>query len=140
MQNIFSASVNAVTTANASSWTRWVIAVLLSSLTALPLTASEQDPEIEEVVLTGTLNSLAGENVGSIFGFNKSIVETRRSASTISEEMIDCFNISDIDELVVVTPGSFTQSFFCVAWALDGRGTSGGKYFRGMRRVDKSGN
>ena len=73
MQNILSASANAVTTAAASSWTRWVIAALLSSLTALPLTASAQDPEIEEVVVTGTLNSLPGENVDSIFGFNKSI-------------------------------------------------------------------
>ena len=140
MQNIFSASVNAVTTANASSWTRWVIAALLSSLTALPLTASAQDPEIEEVVVTGTLNSLPGENVDSIFGFNKSIVETPRSASTISEEMMDRFNMSDIDELVVVTPGSFTQSFFGVAGALDVRGTPGETYFRGMRRLDNPGN
>ena len=49
------------------------------------------------------LNSLPGENVDSI-SFNKSIVETPRSASTISEEMMDRFNMSDIDELVVVTP------------------------------------
>ena len=112
MQNIFSAKVEIPSTVNALSWTGWAIAALVSSLSTLPFTASAQDPEMEEVIVTGTLNSLPGENVDSIFGFNKSIVETPRSASTISEEMMDRFNMSDIDELVVVTPGSFTQSFF----------------------------
>ncbi|GIR82739.1 MAG: hypothetical protein CM15mP84_04870 [Cellvibrionales bacterium] len=122
MQNIPSARARLTSTVNALSSAGWALIALLFSLTGLPLTASAQDPEMEEVVVTGTLNSLPGENVDSIFGFNKSIVETPRSASTISEEMMDRFNMSDIDELVVVTPGSFTQSFFGVAGALDVRG------------------
>ena len=43
------------------------------------------DEVIEEVVVTGDLNSLPGEDVKSIFGFNKSILETPRSVSTIRE-------------------------------------------------------
>jgi iron complex outermembrane receptor protein len=98
------------------------------------------DEVIEEVVVTGDLNSLPGEDVKSIFGFNKSILETPRSVSTISEELMDRMNMQDIDELITVSPGSFTQSFFGVAGGLDVRGTPGETYFRGVRRLDNPGN
>lgn len=96
--------------------------------------------EMEEIVVKGDLGSLPGENVQSVFGFNKSILETPRSASTISEEMMERFNMQDIDELIAVAPGSFTQSFFGVAGGLDVRGTPGETYFRGVRRLDNPGN
>ena len=95
---------------------------------------------MEEIVVKGDLGSLPGENVKSVFGFNKSILETPRSVSTISEEMMERFNMSDIDELVAVAPGTFTQSFFGVAGGLDVRGTPGETYFRGVRRLDNPGN
>ena len=50
------------------------------------------------------------------------------------------FNMRDIDELIAVAPGSFTQSFFGVAGSLDVRGTPGETYFRGVRRLDNPGN
>ncbi len=96
--------------------------------------------DIEEIVVTGDLNSLPGEAVDSVFGVNKSILETPRSASTISEEMMDRFLMNDIDELILVAPGTFTQSFFGVAGTLDVRGTPGETYFRGVRRLDNPGN
>jgi len=95
---------------------------------------------MEEVVVKGDLGSLPGERVESVFGFEKSIIDTPRSASTISEEMMDRFNMQDIDELVALAPGTFTQSFFGVAGSLDVRGTAGETYFRGIRRLDNPGN
>ena len=53
---------------------------------------------------------------------------------------MDRMNMQDIDELVTVSPGSFTQSFFGVAGGLDVRGTPGETYFRGIRRLDNPGN
>ncbi len=44
--------------------------------------------EMEEIVVKGSLGSLPGENVDAIFGFNKSILNTPRSASTIGEGVI----------------------------------------------------
>ena len=96
--------------------------------------------EMEEIVVKGDLGSLPGENVQSVFGFNKSVMETPRSVSTISEEMMERFSMYDIDELIALAPGSFTQSFFGVAGALDVRGTPGETYFRGVRRLDNPGN
>ena len=98
------------------------------------------DHTIEEIVVTGDLGSMPGSDMRSIFGFDKSILETPRSASSISDEMMSRFIISDINELIALAPGSFTQSFFGRAGVLDIRGTPGETYFRGMRRLDNPGN
>ena len=49
--------------------------------------------EMEEIVVKGDLGSLPGERVESVFGFEKSILETPRSASTVSEEMLSLIHI-----------------------------------------------
>ena len=106
--------------------------------------AAEQeraDPNaIEEIVVVGDLGSMPGEDVQTVFGFGKSLLDTPRSVSTVTDEMIDRFNMRDIDELIALAPGSFTQSFFGVAGSLDIRGTPGETYFRGVRRLDNPGN
>ena len=95
---------------------------------------------IEEIVVVGDLGSLPGDAVKTVFGFGRSLLETPRSVSTVSAEMMDRFNMRDIDELIALAPGSFTQSFFGVAGSLDIRGTPGETYFRGVRRLDNPGN
>ncbi|MDP3294293.1 MAG: TonB-dependent receptor plug domain-containing protein [Nevskia sp.] len=86
------------------------------------------------------VNILNNEKVDSVFGFDKSIKDTPRSITSISKETLDKLNINNIDDLVVLSPGSFTQSFFGVAGSLDLRGTPGETYFRGVRRIDNPGN
>ena len=95
---------------------------------------------IEEIVVVGDLGSLPGDAVETVFGFDRSLLETPRSVSTVSAEMMDRFNMRDIDELIALAPGTFTQSFFGVAGSLDIRGTPGETYFRGVRRLDNPGN
>jgi iron complex outermembrane receptor protein len=102
--------------------------------------AQEEEEELEEIIVEGSLRSLPTQDVGSVFGFDKSVLETPRSVSTISSEQIERFGIDDIDELVTLAPGTFTQSFFGVAGGLDVRGTPGETYFRGVRRLDNPGN
>lgn len=117
------------------------IAAIVGGTAASNITMAQGDDALalEEVVVTGSLRSLPGEDI-EIFGFGKSLLETPRSASTISSEQLDRFNITDIDELVAFAPGTFTQSFFGVAGSLDVRGTPGETYFRGVRRIDNPGN
>jgi iron complex outermembrane receptor protein len=99
------------------------VAVLAASL---PAAALAEEARVEEIVVEGSLRSLPGENVESVFGFSKSLLELPRSASTISSEQIERFGINDIDDMVALAPGSFTQSFFGVAGSLDVRGTHRG--------------
>jgi iron complex outermembrane receptor protein len=96
--------------------------------------------DIEKIEVVGSLGSLPGQDVEAVFGFGKSILETPRSASTISDEQLERFSVSDLDDLVAFAPGTFTQSFFGVAGSLDVRGTPGETYFRGVRRLDNPGN
>ena len=96
--------------------------------------------QLEEVIVVGDLGSLPDEDVETVFGFGKSLLHTPRSVSSVSEEMIARFDMRDIDELIAVAPGSFTQSFFGVAGSLDLRGTPGETYFRGIRRLDNPAN
>lgn len=108
---------------------------------ATDTTESEvEEEQIESIEVKGSLGSLPGQDAESVFGFGKSILETPRSASFISEEQLARFNVADIDELVAFVPGTFTQSFFGVAGSLDVRGTPGETYFRGVRRLDNPGN
>ncbi|EIZ81050.1 TonB-dependent receptor [Novosphingobium sp. Rr 2-17] len=100
---------------------------------------AEETPK-EEIVVTGSLGALPIQDVGSVFGFNKTLVETPRSASSISKEQIERFGVTDIYDLVAQAPGTFTNSFFGVGGALDIRGTPGEVYFRGVRRLDNPGN
>jgi len=115
-------------------------AVALSSPAFAQEEKEVKEKDVEKIQVTGSLGSLPGQDVESVFGFGKSILETPRSASTISQEQMERFNVSDIDELVAFAPGTFTQSFFGVAGSLDVRGTPGEVYFRGVRRLDNPGN
>ncbi|MEM1439136.1 MAG: TonB-dependent receptor plug domain-containing protein [Pseudomonadota bacterium] len=116
------------------------VATALATGIAGPAVAQEDEEVLDEIVVEGSLNTLPTQDVGSVFGFDKTLLETPRSASTVSAEQIARFDIRDIDELVALAPGTFTQSFFGVAGALDVRGTPGETYFRGIRRLDNPGN
>ncbi len=99
------------------------------------------DSELEEVTITGDrLNVLQTDPVESVFGFGKSVVDTPRAVTTISNELLEKSIITELDDLVALTPGSFTQSFFGVAGSLDVRGTPGENYFRGVKSIDNPGN
>ncbi len=119
--------------------------VALMGCTALttPVFAQEAPAapdEPQEIVVTGSLGALPVNDVSSIFGFDKTLIETPRSASTISNEQIERFGIREIYDLVSQSPGVFTNSFFGVGGALDIRGTPGEAYFRGVRRLENPGN
>ena len=118
----------------------WLIVLFALTFVATSYADEVSDEDMEEVIVVGSQNSQPHESVESVFGFEQSLLEIPRSASTISEEMLARFDMRDIDELIALAPGSFTQSFFGVAGSLDVRGTPGETYFRGVRRLDNPGN
>ena len=95
----------------------------------------EIEEEVEDPV--GILPQIP---VDSVFGFGENIVDTPRSVSSISAEMIEQYGIDDINGLIAFSPGAFTTSFFGVAGQLDIRGAPGETYFRGMKRIENPGN
>ncbi|HEY6869919.1 MAG TPA: TonB-dependent receptor plug domain-containing protein [Novosphingobium sp.] len=127
-----------------AAWLGRSLAGLLAC-TALSAPAFAEDaadaPQPEkEIVVTGSLGALPLKNVGSVFGFDKTLVETPRAASSVSSEQLERFGITQIYDLVSQVPGTFTSSFFGTGGALDIRGTPGEVYFRGMLRLENPGN
>src|ERR1700704_348065 len=118
--------------------------LLLGAVYALAEAAGPVAPaagELEEIVVSGDrLDVMQTKPVDSVFGFDKTVLETPRSLTTITSDLLSKTNITGINDLVALTPGSFTQSFFGVAGSLDVRGTPGENYFRGMKRIDNPGN
>jgi iron complex outermembrane recepter protein len=91
-------------------------------------------------VVEDSLEILPRDPVSSVFGFGKTLTETPRGVTSISNELMNSVIITEIDDLVAMAPGTFTQSFFGVAGSLDVRGSNGENYFRGVRRIDNPGN
>ena len=106
--------------------------------------ASDEVVELETFVAEDRaeddIGILPTEPMDAVFGFDKTLLETPRSATSITIETIEQYGITEIDDFVVLSPGSFTQSFFGVSGSLDLRGTSGENYFNGVRRLDNPGN
>ena len=131
--------------------TPWLLAslVVVSSTTLAEETSKEKDKEAKDSVELDTyttenevedkLGILQTEPVNSVFGFDKSIVETPRSVSSVGAEFIQEYHINSINDIATFVPGSFTTSFFGVAGSLDLRGTPGDNYFRGVKRINNDG-
>ncbi len=123
----------------------WVLAAF-SLLVSPGLWAEEEDDVAEletfvaEEAVEDDIGIIPSGPIESIFGFDKTLLETPRSASVISIETMEQYGITEIDDLIVLAPGSFTQSFFGAAGALDLRGTPGEVYFNGIRRLENPGN
>jgi iron complex outermembrane receptor protein len=71
----------------------------LLACTSLSSAAFAQDAETaksgEEIVVSGSLNALPVKDVGTVFGFDKTLVETPRSASTVSKEQLERFGVTE---------------------------------------------
>jgi iron complex outermembrane receptor protein len=114
--------------------------LVLAATNAFAQVAPASD-NLDEIVVSGDrLSVMQTKPVDSVFGFDKTVLETPRSLTTISNDLMTKTIITGINDLVALTPGSFTQSFFGVAGSLDIRGTPGENYFRGMKRIDNPGN
>ena len=128
-----------------------VFAVLAASL--LPLTALAQDekPPAEPAseatadgdvtqlsdlqVVDDPLRALPNEVSTSSFGFNKPLLETPRSVSFVSQEQIDLFGLSAVEDLSRLVPGTFTTTRFGIQGGIDVRNVAADTYIRGMKRV-----
>jgi iron complex outermembrane receptor protein len=76
----------------------------------------------------------------TVFGFDTPLAEIPRSISVVPSEMMTRYDIRTVNDLVSVTPGSFTGSYFGVPGSLFIRGEAGDNFYRGFRRVENRGN
>jgi len=76
----------------------------------------------------------------NVFGIAKTALETPRSVSMVTGEMIEKFNISDLSDLERFSPSSYTAFSFGVQGALSIRGDTADMYYGDMKRLNNTSN
>ena len=112
-----------------------------ASLFVLALPASGAAQSVEELVVTardpaGLLERAPSDTV---FGLDKPLLETPRSASFASALTLERYGVRTIDDLVEVSPGAFTDSYYGVSGSVNLRGSLAENYFRGFKRIENRG-
>lgn len=115
-----------------------VFATLADSAQAQP--AAPDAGVSDVIVVTADPNRiLPNAPSESSFGFDKPLLETPRSVSIISQETIELFGLSAVEDLVKVVPGVFTTTRFGIQGGIDVRNVAADTYFRGMKRLNLQG-
>jgi iron complex outermembrane receptor protein len=99
--------------------------------------------QAETIVVTGA-RDLAGvrqkTDSSTLFGINKPLVDTPRSITDISENLLSRYNIKTVYDLTAVAAGTYTGSFFGVPGSVAIRGTIADNYFNGFQGIQNYAN
>ena len=111
-----------------------------AALAGQAVAAATVDQPIQEVVVTGDRVGLLERKPSStVFGLDKPLLETPRSATFVSDTTMERYGITTINDLVEISPSSYTASFYGVPGSLNVRGTLAEDYFEGFKRVENRG-
>lgn len=104
---------------------------------------SESTGEVTELsdlmVTEDPLRALSNEPTASSFGFTKPPLETPRTVSFVSEEQLNLFGVSTVQDLVRVVPGVYTTTRYGLQGGINVRAVTADQYFRGMKRLSLQG-
>ena len=102
--------------------------------------SAEESEGLDVLVVTGNLQKSAIlPDDTDAFGLGMSQLETPRATSTVSLSMIDQYSLTTVRDLIAVTPGVFTASFYGVDGTVNIRGEYADNFFRGFKRVENQG-
>src|SRR4051812_34944955 len=82
----------------------------------------------------------ANKSVNSVFGFDKSLMDTPRTVTVISSFQLDTIGIKSSNDLIKLAPSTYSNFRFGLEGNLSIRNQSSDFYFRGMKRLDPQGN
>ena len=85
-------------------------------------------------------NVVPSEPNNSLFGLAAPLEDIPRSISIADSEMLTRYNVKTVNDVVTVSSGAFTGSYFGVPGSVFLRGDIGDNFFRGFRRVENRGN
>ena len=112
----------------------------LAMLASAARAADAPSSTVSEVVVTADRAGLLEQRPNATaLGLVKPLIDTPRSASLISDITIQRYGVRTINDLVAVSPSSYTASFYGVAGSLDVRGTLADNYFEGFRLIQNAG-
>jgi iron complex outermembrane receptor protein len=105
-----------------------------------PNAAPQPSATVQAIVVTRDKAGLLDRQAGaSVLGLDKPLLETPRSATTVSDTTLQRYGVQTVDDLVALAPGAFTASYYGVPGALNLRGTLAETYFRGFKLIENRG-
>jgi iron complex outermembrane receptor protein len=97
---------------------------------------------LEKFVANGatddTIGLLDKEPTDSIFGFKKTLLETPRSVTTLSDDLMVAYGIESALDVTKLAPSTFTTSIFGINGNVNVRGIPSDTYFRGVKRLENT--
>jgi iron complex outermembrane receptor protein len=103
-------------------------------------TSAAATSDVEGVVVTADPAGLLERRPSNtVFGLDKPLIETPRAATFVSDTTLERYGIKTVDDLVAISPSSYTSSFYGVPGSLNVRGTLAENYFRGFKRIENRG-
>jgi len=112
----------------------------VSLLAVTPVAAQstpQQDTSLDEIVVTAAnLNGVVQEKDSpAAFGIDKPLVDTPRSVTSISDLLLDRYDIKTVYDFTAIAPGTYTGSYFGVPGSLNIRGTMADNYFNRFQQI-----
>jgi iron complex outermembrane recepter protein len=105
-------------------------------------TKNDKAVELEKYVAVGKgedpIGVLPAEPVDSVFGFDKSLMETPRSVSVLTDDMMAAYGIENALDVSKIVPSTFTTSVFGINGNVNIRGVASDTYFRGVKRIENT--
>ena len=93
-----------------------------------------------DVIVTADRAGLLEKRPSStVFGLSKPLIETPRAVSAVSAVTIERYGIQTVNDLVAVSPSTYTASFYGVPGSLDIRGNFADNYFQGFKLIENKG-
>ncbi|MCX6860916.1 MAG: hypothetical protein NTX70_11950 [Verrucomicrobia bacterium] len=81
--------------------------------TAKPLAGSGSTNQMSEVIVTGDYTEvIPTEPIQSVVGFGKTLVETPRSVTVVSAELLNAAGIENVEDLYRIAPSTYTNFRF----------------------------
>lgn len=115
-------------------------AVILPAQQATDTKAAEPIHVLEKFVVEEKVDDPMGvmpkDPTGAAFGVALKPLETPRSMTFLSGEMLEQYGVVDIADLVRVAPSTYTTFSFGIQGGVDIRNVSADSYFRGIKRVE----
>jgi iron complex outermembrane receptor protein len=97
---------------------------------------------LEKFVTDGKADDLIGllptEAVDSIFGVKKTLLETPRAVTVLSDDLMVAYGIETALDVTKLAPSTFTTSIFGINGNVNIRGIPSDTYFRGMKRLENT--
>lgn len=125
---------------NFTKKTLGLLAVPVLALTGRAQTA-EPITELERFIATESAANLAGDlmptsrTTDSVFGTGASILDTPRSVTIVTPELIKKFGVRDFGDLARITAGGDRPNYYGIPGSPVLRGDFAGTFFNGMQRA-----